>query len=240
MNRFIPLLIVTVLLSGCSSSKGFNREQLRSELKVDRPEVSEAEIKKVLEKKPQLPRPFKIAAFFNEPQRDFDHHTTKIWKWNDQDKNLILDIKEQLQSKGEISDIFIINSSTVGNTDLKSLRLAAAQHGADALLIIKGTRQNDRYSTNWAWTYIGLVTAFFVPASKLDVLFLSQASMWDVRNEYLYLTAESESIKSQTRPAYFIDDRPLTEDAKTDSMNKLRNEIVKRIEASIGNKKAGR
>lgn len=233
MNRFISLLIVTVILSGCSS-KGFNREQLRSELKVKRPEVSEAEIKKVLEKKPQLPHPFKIAVFFNEPQRTL--YNNGIWKWNDQDKDLVLGIKDKLQLKDQISDIFIINSSIVESTDLKSLRLAAAQHGADALLIIKGTNQNDRYSNNWAWTYLAIVTAFFVPASKLDVLFLAQASMWDVRNEYLYLTAEAESIKSQTRPAYFIKDRPLTEKAKVDSMNQLCNEIAKRIEASIGTK----
>jgi hypothetical protein len=240
MNRFISLLFVAVFLSGCSSSKGFNREQLRSELTVKRPEVSEEKIKNILEKKPQLPRPFRIAVFFNEPQRILHHHNNSVWRWSDHDKNSILGIKDKLQSKNEISDIFIINSSIVGNTDLKSLRLAAAQHGADALLIIQGTKQDDRYSNKWAWTYIALVTAFFVPASKLDVLFLAQASMWDVRNEYLYLTAEAETIKGQTRPAYFIDDRPLLEEAKQDSMNKLRNEIVKRIEASIGNKNKGK
>lgn len=51
------------------------------------------------------------------------------------------------------------------------------------------------------------VIAFFISTFKLDVLFLSQDSMWEVRDEHLYLTAETENIKRQTRPVYFNDDR---------------------------------
>jgi hypothetical protein len=124
-------------------------------------------------------------------------------------------------------DDWSANPATLSGTDLKSLRLAAAQHGADALLVVSGIKDTDSFTNNWGWTYIALVTALFVPASETDVLFMSRAAMWDVRNQYLYMTAEAESLQKQTKPAAFTDERGLTETAKNESVNKLREEISK-------------
>lgn len=230
MKIYIFLITSVLILSGCTSSKGFNRPRLRDELSVKNSEVTESEIQRALNRKPQLPLPFKIAIFFNEPRRIEWPHNESRWKWTDEDKDLISSVMSDDRLKNEISEIIIMNTSVIGSTDLKSLRLAAAQHGADALLIVKGTKDQDRYNNNWAFTYIALVTAFFVPATELDILFLSQASLWDVRNEYLYLTAEAEDIKKQTRPAYFIDDKPLIERAKKKSLKILSEEISNRLE----------
>lgn len=117
--------------------------------------------------------------------------------------------------------------------EIKSIRYAAAQHGADAVLIVSGINDVDSYTNRWAWTYIGLVTALFVPANEVDVLFLSRASMWDVRNQFLYMTAESESIKKQTAPVAWTDEKPLIEQAKADSFSKLREEISKMIKGLL-------
>lgn len=235
--QFVISIFLISILTGCSSSKGFNRGALRKEIS-EKPEVTDAEIKKTLALKPQLPRPFKLGIYFKEPVKDnlyYHHHQTVDWNWTEKDKQKILSIKDEPQFQNEISEIILINSSIVGGTDLKSLRLAAAQHGADALLIVSGAKQIDRYHNRWGWTYIGLVTVLFIPASELDVLFLSQASMWDVRNQYLYLTAESESLKKQTRPAAFLNEKKLIKASKEESINQLRNEILKML-AQAGQK----
>jgi hypothetical protein len=72
----------------------------------------------------------------------------------------------------------------------------------------------------------------FVPASQAEALFLARAAMWDVRNEFLYLTAEAESVKKQMRPAAFIDERELVDAAKEEPVNLLAREISHRLRES--------
>lgn len=222
------LLVLALISAGCASSRGFNRGELREQLN-GKTEVSDADIAKVLATKAQLPKPFRLGIYFKDPvaKHQYDHPK---WKWTDEDKNKILKLAEKMKTIGEISDVFPISDATVTSSDLKSLRLAAARHGADALLIVTGINDVDSYTNNWGWTYIALVPALFVPASVNDSLFMAKAAMWDVRNEFLYMTAESESLKSETKPAAFTDERKITFDAKTDAMDKLSGEISKLIE----------
>src|SRR5690349_5978111 len=50
-----------------------------------------------------------------------------------------------------------------------------------------------------------LLPLLAAPGTELDVLFSAHAEMWDVRNEYLYLSAEAESEVIQQRPLAWID-----------------------------------
>ncbi len=135
--------------------------------------------------------------------------------------------------------MFVINPSVVSGTDLKSLRLAAAQHGADALLVVTGATEVDSYHNSWAWTYVALATMLFVPANELNVLFMARAALWDVRNQYLYMTAEAESTKSQTRPAASVDERSALAEAKEESLESLNAEIARMAEGLSKKKQAG-
>ncbi len=100
------------------------------------------------------------------------------------------------------SDVFFISNMIVdGNEDLKSLRMAAAKHQADALLVVTGAAQVDRYINGWGWSYALILPTFFVPGSQVDTLFLSSAALWDVKNEYLYLTNDAEDVVHET-PAF--------------------------------------
>src|SRR6185437_6321460 len=106
------------------------------------------------------------------------------------------------KDRSEVSDVFEISPAVVTSSgDVKSLRLAAAQHGADALMVLSAGKDTDKYTNQWVWTYFAIIPAFFVPGSNTDVLFMTHAAMWDVRNGYLYLTADSESTHGQTRSA---------------------------------------
>ena len=230
---FFLLVSSTLLFNSCSSSRGFSRGALRQQV-TERREISDAEIESTLALKPQLPKTFKLGIYFKDPDpvmnRYYPNHHT--WNWTKENKDQFLSLHRDLVDQKQISEVILISSSTVASTDLKSLRLAAAQHGADALLVVSGATQLDRYNNEWGLTYIALVTAFFVPGTELDVLFLTQATMWDVRNQYLYLTAEAESIKKQTKPAAFIDEKAALRRSKDESLAILKAEVIKLLNKS--------
>ncbi len=229
--KTIALVFVLVLASACSS-KGFNKEYLRQQLKSGetRQVVTDEEIKRVFDLKPQLPKPFKVGVYFVD-----NHHTNMDLRWNSADKEFIIKLEEDLKKSGEVSKVFLINESVVGGQDLKSIRLAAAHHGADALLMISSTSAVDQYTNAAAISYILLLPALFVPGTVTDALFITRAALWDVRNEYLYMAVESESMKRKTAPPIKSHANVELLKAKSDSMNGLRTEILRM--ASEMNKK---
>jgi hypothetical protein len=219
-------LLSAMLLSGCASSRGFNRGSLRESIE-QKAVVDDKEIAKALARKAQLPKPFKIAIHLSAPTSS--NYRTPEWRWGEAEKTQLLKLADGLKASGEVSDVFIMNPDTASGESLKALRLAAARHGADALLIVSGVKDVDTYANNWAWTYIALVPMLFVPGTQSDVLFLARATLWDVRNEFLYMSAESESIQKERAPVAMIDDKSMTEMAKTEAVAKLSDEITSQI-----------
>jgi hypothetical protein len=121
----------------------------------------------------------------------------------------------------------------VNSDDMKSLRLAAANHHADALLVVSGAGQIDRYINNWGWTYALLLPTLFVPGSQADTLFVTNAALWDVRNDFLYLTAEAEATTNKTYIAAFGEqDKELLNRAKTESLTQLKTALAKMIDGT--------
>jgi hypothetical protein len=176
---------------------------------------------KALELKPQLPSPFNIAIYFAPSNRD--------WNWLSEDKNTLLEIGSELKSKNIISNVFIIGDAIMEGTNNKAIRLAAARAGADAVLIIKGVSDIDRYNNILGPTYFLLLTLYFVPGTVIDSLFMVNASLWDVRNQYLYLSAEAEGFAKETRPWFFIEESRVIKSAKTDALEALVKEISFRL-----------
>lgn len=214
------------------ASKGFNRGELKEQISVTKPEFNDQEIKNEFSKKPNLPKDAKVAVYFKAPPQE-RNQSHPDWRWTENDKSVFAEIASELKKEGVISGAFPIVHSLVNDDDLKSLRLVAAKHQADALLIISGAGQTDRYINNLGWTYALLLPALFVPGSEADTLFVSSAALWDVRNEYLYLTAEAESTKTSTYVAAFgKSDKELINDAKTASLGQLKVELSKMIKGT--------
>ncbi len=215
------ILILCLFVAGCAT--GFNRGALKQQIGVIQ-KFDDSEIQAAYGKKAALPKPFKLGVFFKSPVND-------KWRWSEQDKAYVTEeLVKELKADGLVADVFPIANSVVADEDLKALRLAAAKHQADALLIVGGGAQVDRYINNWGWTYALLVPAFFVPGSKADTLFMANASLWDVRNEFLYLTAEAEATRSKTYVAAFAKtDKDLIQEAKQEAMLGLKSELGKMI-----------
>ena len=124
-NVLIALLVV--ILSACASSRGFDRGALRTQI-ADQKVVSEEDIRKALEAKPQLPKPFRLAIYLTPPKTP-QWSSYKPWKWLGEDKDKLLDVGPELKGKGVISDILLISDSILEGTDNKAIRLAAARAG---------------------------------------------------------------------------------------------------------------
>lgn len=177
--------------------------------------------------KPQLPSPFKLAIYFTSPSTGWRYGHT--WSWLGEDKDKLLEVGAELKSKGIISDIFTISDYIVEGSDNKAIRLAAARAGADAVIIVNGVCDIDRYSNALGYTYFLLITPFFIPGTEADGLFLANATMWDVRNQYLYLSAEGEGTAKETKPAFFIDEKRIIKSAKSVALSHLKAELSSRI-----------
>jgi hypothetical protein len=225
MKKYLFLLIV-VTLTACASSRGFDRSNLRSQM-TDQKVVTEEDIKKALELKPQLPIPFKLAIYFAPPKSGSPHGTA--WKWVSEDKDKLLEIATELKNKKVVSDIFVIGDSIVEGRDNKAIRLGAARAGADAVLIINGISDVDRYNNILGPLYILLLTGFFIPGTEADALVMIDAAMWDVRNQYLYLSVEAEATAKETRPAFFVKESRIIKTAKTEALAALKKELEARL-----------
>lgn len=232
IRLIVPALALgfSLLQLGCmSKSKGFNRGELKNQIGVEKPVYDDKDIKAAFSKSANLPKPFKLAVYFKTPSAQ---GLNKNWRWTEQDKTrLIDDLGKELKSQGLVSGIFPLIDPLVSDEDIRSLRMVAAQHQADALLVVGGAGEIDRSLNNWGWTYAFLLPTLFVPGSKADTLFMTYASLWDVRNEYLYLSAEAEATTQNTYVAAFGQkDKELVEQAKTESLDRLKGELKKMIE----------
>ena len=201
-------LVLVALQIGCTS-RGFNRGELSQQFTLKAPAYDDAKIRSIASKKPNLPKPFRVGVYFATPTIQADKAQ---WRWTDQDKRILDEVGRELKAQGLISDFFPILDTFVEARNLASLRVVAARHAADAVLVINGTGQVDRYFNPAGLSYFLVLPALFVPGSQAETLFMANASLWDVRNEYLYLTAEAEATSNKRYVAAFRDeDKELVE-----------------------------
>ena len=217
-----------ILLAGCHS-RGFNKGYLVSQVGETRVAITDHDIEEAFSRKPQLGRPFRLGTYFKPPQgRAFD---VAQWRWDEADRARFDELSRGWVASGLVSEVVDVSPLSVASDkdSLKAIRLSAAQHGLDAILVVAGATDVDHYANNWALTYLAIAPLLFVPGTVVDAVFLGQAALWDVRNEYLYLAAQGEAEAHQVRPAAFTDERELIASAKGTALGMLRSEISRQL-----------
>lgn len=231
------VFIAALTLSGCAT--GFDRGALRERLASEPLQVTEQDIKAALELKPQLRFPFKLGVYLQAESRGPSYGYPSglrpgEWRWTEADKSEILSWRKPLTKEGIVSDMFLISDVASAGTDLKNVRLAAAQHGADAVLIIRGASQVDRYVNPLSVLYLTIVGNWIVPGSNVDALMMVQGALWDVANGYLYATTDAEAETKKTGPSMLLDDRgPLAESRKK-ALEDFGVEFTRRLRSLYG------
>ncbi|MDQ6735507.1 MAG: hypothetical protein M3Z35_15545, partial [Nitrospirota bacterium] len=189
-----------------------------------------------LELKPQLSLPFKLAVFLlDEDRQPSDSrrgsNRASEWRWDVTDKETIVAWGEQLKAESIVSDMFVISEMIKHGTSLIDIRQAAALQGADAVLVLNGVTDIDRYQNIAAALYITIVGTYIIPGTHFDSLFIMNGALWDVRNQYLFLTAESEGIGSTLGPLSLIKIKPAISAAKKRAVESFRPEFLKRMKS---------
>src|SRR5437870_1807881 len=137
-------LLLLGLVSGalaCAKSRGFDRE--KRDIDLSRAAlVTEDDIRKALELRPQLPKSFRLGIRFNQPRTD---RYSPGWTWQPEDKDALLRAGENLKRKEIVSEVAYVSAAIAGGDEVKASRYAAAQHGVDAVLIVSGVAATDRY-----------------------------------------------------------------------------------------------
>ena len=234
MMKTLGTVILICLFAGCTKPTGFDRGALRSQLSLGGATVTDEDIAGALANKPQLRFPAKIAVYFAHPAQEY------YWRgwgmdWDEDDKGQLLSLKERLQTAGIASDMFLVSDMVVlgsGDEDLtlKDIRLGAARYHADAVLIIRGIADIDRYSNLLSIAYLTIVGFWVAPGSHCDAMFMADATLLDVRNEYLYLTAQSEATAGVVQPTALLKESVPIQRAKTEALKQLVQELEKRFQ----------
>ncbi|MCJ8276900.1 MAG: hypothetical protein MJK18_08665, partial [Bdellovibrionales bacterium] len=134
---------------------------------------------------------------------------------------------QELRGTGINAKVFPLLESLTNGTDMRSLSLAAAKHGADALMIIEGGVDRESYARDYALSYALIVPMFFVKGNRAETLFVANATLWDVRNEYLYLSTQSEGNHSLNYPLIFPEtDREAFAKSKDMAVDQLQKNLV--------------
>ncbi len=226
MNRTVYFLTLSLCLLNCSS-RGFDRDKLKQSM-ANNVVISENEIQNRLNLKPQLKFPFTLGIYIrNKPWEE---------KFTGEDRDLLFSLKEELQKDGIITDLFFVLDVTIPDmqdeykyNSLKNIRYAAAGYGADAVLILDSASQKDSFANPLSILYLTIIGLWIAPGSHREALFLAQAAMYDVRNEYLYLTVESESTSKLIRPWMYAEYSEPIRLARTQSLLELKSELKKRL-----------
>ena len=225
--RSIPMAaLMLACVHACGGSTGFYQATARDAAASEPPEVNDSEVEAAFALRPQLPKPYRMGVFFR-PNPDTAEEPE--WRWDPEHKRAILGIAKALRASGEVADVFAIDQATNTGGDLRAIRIAAARHGADAVLVISGGEEVRQSLNGWAASYAALVPLLFAPGSELEVRFSTHAEMWDVRNEYLYLAAEAEEEAHQQRALCWLDQEAAIEQAQKASVKLLAGELEQRF-----------
>ncbi|HMJ10176.1 MAG TPA: hypothetical protein VK524_02165 [Polyangiaceae bacterium] len=190
------------------------------------PEINESEVAAAFALRPQLPKPYRVGVFFRPNPETADEPQ---WRWDPKHKRAILGIAKALRASGEVGDVFAIDEATAVSDNLRAIRIAAARHGADAVLVVSGADEVRESLNGWAASYAVLLPMLFAPGSELEVRFTAHAELWDVRNEYLYLSARAEEEAHQQRALCWLDSEGATEQAQAASVKLLAGELEQRF-----------
>ncbi len=226
--RRSSILLLVLSLSACSH--GFNRENLKKELgnpaayqtevKEEDGPVTAEQIQAARGLKPQLWFPFSLAVY-----------DSGGCGWTSGFKEDFQKSAELLKKRGIVSQMFMMSSLVATQNDLAAVRLAAAKHGADAVLYLRCVEQEDKYLNSFSLLYLTILGYWAAPGTSIDVLLMLQGAMWDVGNEYLYLTVESEAEGSVWGPGATVDAKNARERAKKKALESFSEELVERMTA---------
>lgn len=226
MRFFLCLMIGELFLVGCSSTT-YQREELVRHTEIKTLQYSEKDIEASFKKRANLPKTFKLGVYFK--------HSSKFngadWRWTQQDQKSVLEFLRQNLSQERVSQIFVVDSQLIEGDELLSVRQAAARYRADAVMVIEGVGGVNTDFNSLAGTYFLIAPALFVPGNTLESLFAIHLSLWDVRNEVLYMSSSAEGeLQKNYIPAWKERNAEYIHLAKQSALQNLKTQLQSELQ----------
>lgn len=219
MNLPLPLFL-SVLLIGCTAtSQGFDREAMRAVMQAPI-ELAQTEIAGSALAAAQPPVvPFRLALYF-VPQTLPAHRSLRPAEWVSTDKERLIKWLAPLRQEAILSEILLLVDPTIRNADAPAIRQAAGRYGADAVMVIQGVGEVDRYDNGYAVLYPTLIGAYLAPGTHSDALFLISGALHAVRSDWRD-TQTVEGHAEVVGPTMAVQDGPVMAQAKQAALNEL-------------------
>ncbi len=241
MKKNIWILLLSLQI-GCAST-GYDRGSLPP-VDPNKIVIDSEEIKHYLSLKPQLRLPFRVGVYFLETDGSY-------YRIDAKNKSTILTIEETLKAEKIVSQMFLISASvyaldseregsgfknyypnrTKSLDGIKKIRILASRYGADAVLVIKSTSHYKQNPNLLSLLYATIVGIWIVPGTRGESTFTLEGTLWDVKNEYLYLTTESEASSSSTSPYGWINETSIVSESKEKALQEFSSELLKRFKS---------
>ena len=207
-------VIVMLLLSGCSTKKGFNRGEMEDAAQASHPFFvsSHLTVEQIERLKSQVHLPVKLAVAPPLISYGQGWSSRGLNAWSPDEMREIESWAAPLKKAGVVSELVMLPSFLMeqcqGNDPgcaMRVSRSAAARVQADALLLINLSTAVDKYANLASLFNFTIIGMWLVPGHHRDALTIAEGVMIDNRNEYLYAFARGEAEESAIRPLMYAD-----------------------------------
>ena len=219
--------LITLALSGCTS---FDKAAEEKRLSF----ANSAIIQPV---NTSLAKPFRLGILLDLETTDSLGEYHRRWSWDDTDKRMVSSYADSLVKEGGISEYFFIPEENMPIQDLKTTMKKAAEDKADALLIVRGVINVNKYMNPFGILDPTIIGALILPGSNMDVTILVHLDLWNLKNQKLLISLKADSIQRDTGTTLFIRTNSVNtenavNDVKIDSLRMLLIDFKKKF-ASI-------
>ncbi|MDH5528004.1 MAG: hypothetical protein OEY97_11935 [Nitrospirota bacterium] len=226
--RGITPMVAALALCACATQHTVARSELSGELAAGapRPAVFGSTVApKDTHAGPPLVAPIRLAVVFREPEnRPTARYASR---WTEQEKDL--GWLQPLLNDGVLSDVVLLSGTVTTARTLGSLRDAAHNAGADAVLVLDAAGDAVRNINRWAWAYITIIGGWIVPGTRVDALAVVQGTLWGPEGDAPYLSVSSDGEAYRLAPAFLLrTDRVMT-DARRVALDGFYTESARRL-----------
>jgi hypothetical protein len=229
-------VIVMLLVSGCSTKKGFNRVEMESAARASHPffASSQLTVEQIERLKSQVHLPLKLAVAPPLTSYGGVWSSKELNAWNPDETKEIESWAAPLKKAGIVSELVMLPSFLVeqcqGNDPgcaMRVSRAAAARVQADALLLINLSTAVDKYANLASLFNFTIVGMWLVPGHHRDALTIAEGMMIDNRNEYLYAFARGEAEESSIRPLLYADSWSVVRPSRFRALKSFGREFIR-------------
>ncbi len=188
--------------------------------------VTDRDIQAARALKAQLPHPARLAVYLKATrERPFQRQTHRI-DWSPTDRDILSSFWISLKPAQIVSEFVFLSESAIQGTTVADIRLAAARHQADGVLIVQGVTALDRYHNGYAALYPTVAGAFLAPGTHSDALCVVEGTLWDAATGYLYGTQTTEHTTQREGPIVSLSDQDTLLAAKEETLELFAKEIA--------------